>query len=179
MASRTRMVRCLLAFVAGALLALAGVFAHAEAAATPGASPVTVSYSLPDEGNRDRELQFAPGAQGLKKRLSGFVQEDASPYLADEQKLTVEFRQVTLAGSLEPWRAARYDAVRFYTPAYPPRIVLVFRWTNAQGNVMGEGERELTNLDYQRDPRAALSQNSLRFERALLEAWYERELRPR
>ena len=113
------------------------------------------------------------------RRLARFVAEDAVPHLAKGDRLTVEFRQVTLAGSFEPWRSPSLDAVRFVTPAYPPRILLAFRWTDEQGKVVREGERDLTNLDYQRDPRAALSRDSLRYERALLDEWLERELRAR
>ena len=149
------------------------------AAIAPAAAPVLVEFALPDQGNRDRELQFTPGAPGLQKRLARFVADDAMPYLAHGQRLSVELRQVTLAGSLEPWRGARTDAVRFLTPAYPPRIVLWFRWTDAQGAPIREGERDLTNLDYQRDPRAAASNDTLRYERALLHAWLDRELRAR
>lgn len=141
--------------------------------------PVVVEFSLADPGNRDRELQFAPGAPGLQKRLARFVAEDAAPRLSEGEKLEVRLRQVTLAGSLEPWRAAKFDTVRFLTPAYPPRIVLSFRWTDAHGAVIREGERDLTNLDYQRDPRAALSRDTLRYERALLDEWLEKELRVR
>lgn len=160
------------ALVAAAAFAPA-LFASAQVAPPP----VRVEFSLSDAGNRDRELQFAPGATGLQKRLARFVADDAAPYLRDGQMLAVRFRQVTLAGSLEPWRAAKLDTVRFLTPAYPPRIVLDFRWTDAQGAVLREGERDLTNLDYQRDPRAALSRDTLRYERALLDEWLEKELR--
>lgn len=163
--------------VAAGATAMVTAIAVAQVGPAPAASPVVVAFSLADAGNRDRELQFAPGAPGLQKRLARFLSDDAAAYLRDGQQLAVELRRVTLAGSLEPWRAASLDAVRFLTPAYPPRIVLVFRWTDAQGAVIREGERDLTNLDYQRDPRAALSRDTLRYERALLDAWLERELR--
>ncbi len=173
---RLRYTTCAVALCA-ACLAASGP--RAQGTPAPDGSPVVVAFALAQSGNRDRELQFASGTAALQKRLARFVAEDAASHLAKGDTLAVEFRQVTLAGSLEPWRSARLDAVRFLTPAYPPRIVLSFRWTDAQGRVVREGERDLTNLDYQRDPRAALSRDTLRYERALLDEWLERELRAR
>lgn len=182
MAARPRSRRAAVAAAAAVAVCagcLAALGAGAQVAAPAEGGPVVVAFALAPAGNRDRDLQFAPGAAALQRRLARFVAEDAVPHLAKGDSLAVEFRQVTLAGSLEPWRSPSLDAVRFLTPAYPPRILLAFRWTDAQGRLVREGERDLTNLDYQRDPRAALSRDSLRYERALLDEWLERELRAR
>lgn len=161
-------------------LACAGALVPAAAlAASPDkVAAVNVEFAKVDGGNRDRDLQYTPAERGYRKRLAGFVAAGASPLLAEGQRLMVIFNEVTLAGSYEPWRAPRADSVRFVTAAYPPRIALEFRWFAADGSVIRAGDRLLTNLDYQRDPRAALSNDPLRYEKALIDAWLERELAP-
>jgi len=60
--------------------------------------------------------------------------------------------------------------------AYPPRIDLTFRLTAADGSLLKEGERKL------REPVFALTGSAyrddpLRYEKALLDTWLERELK--
>lgn len=152
-------------------------------AASPSAASrkaeVRVEFAVMGVSNPDRDLAGASEAAGHMRRLSRFVTEAAEPRLAAGDVLSVRFDEVLLAGSLEPWRSARLDGVRFITSAYPPRITLGFRWVDASGSVIREGERSLTNLDFQRDPRAALSNDTLRYERALLDEWIEREFAQR
>jgi hypothetical protein len=137
---------------------------------------VVVSFALGSDGNQDRDLQYDPDRPGDAKQLQRFVADSAVRRMANGQHLAVVFRKVTLAGSFEPWRGASLAAVRIVAPSFPPRITLEFRWTDAEGSVIREGERVLTNLDFQRDPRAAPASDPLRYEKALLEGWLEREL---
>ena len=167
-----RLVPVALAAVCCVVIAGAGM-AAAPATAAP---EVRISFEPVSGGNQDRDLQYAPGEIAFRKSLERAVSSGAKARMAPGQSLVVQFKEVTLAGSFEPWRAPRADAIRFMTDAYPPRIALSFRWTGADGKVIREGDRVLTNLDYQRDPRAALSNDPLRFDKALLEAWLEREL---
>jgi hypothetical protein len=144
-----------------------------------GAPVVAVSFALGDDGNQDRDLQYDPDRPSDGKRLQRFVADSAVRRMANGQHLSVVFKKVTLAGSFEPWRGAGLASVRIVTPSFPPRITLEFRWTDADGSVIREGERELTNLDFQRDPRAAPASDPLRYEKALLEGWLEKELAAR
>ena len=148
-------------------------------AATTRNAEVLVEFAPRGMGNPDRDLTPAPEMAGQVRRLSRFVVEEARPRLATGDVLSVRFDEVVLAGSLEPWRSPRLDGVRVISPAYPPRIALWFRWVDANGNVAREGERRLTNLDFQRDPRAASSNDTLRYERALLDEWIDREFAAR
>lgn len=137
---------------------------------------VTVEFAAVGGGNQDRDLQYAPGDAGFRKALTRLVVATAIPLMKPGQSLSVNFEEITLAGSFEPWRAPRAGSVRFMTGAYPPRIALKFRWIAVDGSVIREGARLLTNLDYLRDPRAALSNDPLRFDKALLQEWLELEL---
>lgn len=173
--SRLAVGRFARAVLVAACVAVASVVAAAAAPDTA-APDVTVVFDPVAGGNPDRDLQYAPGEVGFRKALTRSVTGSARARMAPGQTLAVHFKAITLAGSFEPWRAPRTDAVRLMTDAFPPRIALAFRWTDASGKVIREGDRLLTNLDYQRDPRAALSNDPLRFDKALLDAWIEREL---
>ncbi len=161
--------------VALACLAV-GAPLSAQSVASDASPPVRVEFAKVEGGNQDRDLAYTPYERGYRKRLAAFVVEVAAPLLADGQRLMVRFDEVTLAGSYEPWRAPRADSVRYVTPSYPPRLALEFQWIGADGKVIRRGERVLTNLDFQRDPRAALSNDPLRYEKALIDAWLEREI---
>jgi hypothetical protein len=58
---------------------------------------------------------------------------------------------------------------------YPPRISLVFRLTDAEGNVVKEGRRELRDLSFMMKITMAFRDDPVRHEKALLDDWLRDE----
>lgn len=106
-------------------------------------------------------------------RLARYLVERATPLLRAGERLNIVITEVDRAGAYEPWRRGVED-VRIVRNVYPARIELRFRLEDAAGAVLKQGERTLCDsffLDRSYGPG-----DSLRYEKALLERWLEREL---
>ena len=97
--------------------------------------------------------------------------EQAKYFVPDGHKLTVTFTDIDMAGDFEPWRGPTWDDIRIVKDIYPPRINLTFRLTDAEGNVVKEGKRELRGLAFLMKITMAFRDDSVRHEKALLDDW--------
>ncbi len=108
--------------------------------------------------------------------LRDYLIKNARKYLAPGQKLTVTVTNVDLAGEFEPWRGAQFDSVRIVRDIYPPCIDLTFRLTDADGQVIKQGKRELRDSAFLMKITMAFHDDPLRHEKALLDDWVSDEL---
>jgi hypothetical protein len=121
-------------------------------------------------GERDRD--------GILDRLKDYLIERAdSRFVAEGQKLAVTITDVDLAGEFEPWHGPSAQDVRIVRDIYPPKINLAFRLTDANGEVLAQGQRELRDLAFMMSISINTS-DSLRFEKALLDDWLRKEFSP-
>lgn len=131
--------------------------------------------SFKDVGDRyndsERSRDYILGE--LRKHL----QERAQSYISEGQKLLVTITDVDLAGEFEPWRGPAAGDVRIVKEIYPPRIKLSFRLTDAAGEVIKQGERELTNLNFLMTAAPTLISDPYRHDKALLDDWLRAEFR--
>ncbi|HEX7991074.1 MAG TPA: DUF3016 domain-containing protein, partial [Stenotrophomonas sp.] len=77
----------------------------------------------------------------------------------------------------EPWHGPRLDDVRVMRDIYPPRITLQFTLTDANGQVIDQGERKLSDTGYLLNSSLPNNTDPLRYEKRLLNEWVQRELR--
>ena len=89
--------------------------------------------------------------------------------------LSVTFTDIDMAGDFEPWRGVRFDDVRIVKDIYPPRIVLSFRLTDADGNVVKQGKRDLRDIAFMMKITMGFRDDSVRHEKALLDDWLRSE----
>ena len=101
--------------------------------------------------------------------------EQAKYYVPDGHRLSVTFTDIDMAGDFEPWRGPRFDDIRIVKDIYPPRMVLTFRLTDAEGNVVKEGKRDLRDLAFMMKITMAFRDDSVRHEKALLDDWLRSE----
>lgn len=101
--------------------------------------------------------------------------EQAKYYVPEGHHLSVTFNDIDMAGDFEPWRGPRWDDVRIVKDIYPPRIQLAFRLTDAQGNVVKEGKRDLRDLAFMMKINMAFRDDPVRHEKALLDDWLRSE----
>lgn len=172
----THIFRTLCLMTAGALSVSAGL----QAAPTEKAAPRTeVTFFEPqrftDVGERfndtDRNRDYILG------ELRTHLQERAQLYVPAGQKLSVTITDVDLAGEFEPWRGPAAADVRIVKEIYAPRIKLSFRLTDANGEVIKQGNRELTNLNFLMTAPPTLLSDPYRHDKALLEDWVRSEFR--
>lgn len=155
-------------------LAAALACASASFAAPPAdqKSPVDVVFDQPEKFTdvRDSYMGTDNGRDGLLGLLKEHLQQRAPRYLAEGQTLTVTFTDVDLAGDYEPWRGVNYQDVRIVKEIYPPRLTFSYKIADASGAVVKEGQEKLLDLAFQMNA-AFNSQDSLRYEKAMLDNW--------
>jgi hypothetical protein len=81
-----------------------------------------------------------------------------------------------LAGDIPPGRT---DDVRIIKEIYFPRMTLHFQLQDASGGLIKEGDRRLTDLNYQQSAIPIVGQNEpLRYDKAMLTNWVRTEFSP-
>ena len=151
-----------------ACLALAAVTAWA---ATPPGN-VHVHYKDPQhftEAKRSFGMHLIDADDYLKP-LKDYIVQRASRILAPGQRLDIEVTDVKRAGEYEPWRGPRFEDVRVIKDIYPPRIDLDFTLYGADGKVLREGHRKLRDAAFL-SRSFATDQDSLRYEKSLIDLW--------
>lgn len=119
---------------------------------------------------KDGFLETPAGRDAILAQIRDYIVSQAKWYVAEGQKLTVTINDVDLAGDFEPGRNPRMDDVRIIRDIYPPRISLAFKLTDADGNEIKHGTRELTDLMFM--SKLTMNPNDpLRYEKNLLDDW--------
>jgi hypothetical protein len=108
-------------------------------------------------------------------QIRDHVLEQAKYYVPQGHHLSVTFTDIDMAGDFEPWRGPRWDDVRIVKDIYPPRITLSFRLTDAAGNVVKEGKRDLRDLAFLMKINMSFRDDPVRHEKALLDDWLRDE----
>lgn len=107
--------------------------------------------------------------------LARYLQKRAERRLPEGRKMEVTITDIMRAGRYEPWRGPYMDRVRVLRDHYPPRMTLNFRITGADGQVLAEGERTLTDLGFMQS--VSINHNDLlRYEKRMIDDWLRREL---
>jgi Protein of unknown function (DUF3016) len=138
---------------------------------------VTVVFDHPEKFTdvKDGYLSTDKGRDGILGDIKEYIVDRATSYLQKGMKLEVKFTDIDLAGDYEPQLGPRFSDVRIMKDIYPPRLDLEFRITDADGKVLSEGKRKLTDLDYLR--RVILPDNDpLRYEKDILKDWLRGEI---
>jgi hypothetical protein len=163
-----------LSIVAGIAFALVGVCALAAPQPLPERIKVTWSDPAAFTDTRDNPGIDRNRPEEWLNQLARHLSYRADRALAPGERLDVTFTDVKRAGTYEPWRGPRWDEVRIIKDIYPPSIDLHFSVTDANGNVLDQGDRKLRDPAFlSRSPPYA--DDPLRFEKRMLDDWLRRE----
>ena len=145
----------------------------------PGDGPVQVRWTDPAEFTELRQSRNRWDAErgDWVVDLAEYLRKQASSKLPEGQQMTVTITDIKRAGDYEPWQGPRLDDVRIMRNIYPPRINLQFTVTDAQGQVIDQGERKLVDNAYLYGATRLSDTDPLRYEKRLLDDWLRRELR--
>lgn len=160
-------------FIVGLLLAASAAWAHPTAPAPS----VVVTYQNPHKFTEYRttpvsERRDTDNDLALLKR---YIEKRAARALAPGQHLTVTVTDVAFAGQYEPWPNSPTGWMRVIRRTYPPRIDLHFTLRDAQGKVVKQGERKLTNLGFM-DTASIQDSDPIRYEKVLINKWVRRDI---
>ena len=125
---------------------------------------------------RDSYMGSDKGRDSTLAQIGDYIRARASALVPEGMKHAITVTDVDLAGDFEPWHGARFDDVRIVKDIYPPRIALAFRLTDAGGQVVKQGQRELRDLAF--IMKLSIDRNDpLRHEKALLDDWLREDFR--
>jgi DUF3016 family protein len=150
--------------IAAATLAASG--AHAATAEINFVNP----EKFTDVGKRYQWVEGDTALAGLRD----YLVKQAAERLPADQKLVIDVTDVDLAGQYDPRQLASRQ-VRVVKQDHPPRMDLSFRLLAADGTVLQEGERNLRDYGFMTSPSLGFENDYLRYEKAMLEEWMQRE----
>lgn len=145
-------------------------------AQTPANASVEVNYVNP-EHFRDASLDsngYERGAdEQVMKTLRSYLQTLGERYLPMGQALSIDIRDIDLAGRYEPWHAQAYN-VRFMRDITWPSIELHYVLTQ-NGQPVSEADAQLSDKFYLQRPGRSTTSDRLYAEKAMLNEWFRKQ----
>ena len=110
--------------------------------------------------------------------LARHLADQATPRLAEGQRLQVEIQDIDLAGDYEPWRGPQMSDTRYVRDIYPPKITFNYRLLDAQGQVLDSQQQTLRDLGFLHGSAnlARYRNDSLIHEKRLIDRWVQQQL---
>lgn len=145
----------------------------------PEEGPISVRWEDPEQFS---EIKYSHNRSESRRgtwveQLATYLRSRAQKRLPAGQRLDVDITDIELAGDYEPWLGPQFYDTRFMRDIYPPRITLTFKHTGADGTVIAEGERKLSDMGYLMGVSGAtFDSDPLRYEKHLLDRWLAREI---
>ena len=152
------------------LLVVAGATSAGVSAAT-----VSVTFVHPEtftDAGHSRGRATQRELAVLQKDLQQHLQRLADRKLAASDTLQVEVLDIDLAGDFQPVRWASFSDVRVVRDIASPRITL--RYTAQQGDRVVTGpEEQLSDMNFLWSHNRYSSGDRLRYEKPMLDKWFE------
>lgn len=139
-------------------------------------SAITVNFHESDKFTDARAHFGGDTDQGYLDALARHVRKEAANRLAPGQRLEVTFTDIDLAGEFIPTDPNQMD-IRIVKEIYMPRQTLNFRLVGEDGQVIKEGERRLTDMNFMNNNRIIGRNEPLFYDKSLLEDWLRKELK--
>jgi Protein of unknown function (DUF3016) len=130
--------------------ALCGATASFGSGSTSTKATATVEFLDPENFTdfKTSSIGGASDAEYLGKELRREINRQAGNILPAGYRVLLRVRDVDLAGEFEPQNGPRFDEVRILKGVYTPKMKIDYSVTDADGNVVASGERNLTDLGY-------------------------------
>ena len=146
----------------------------------PAEGPVSVDWTDPAQFT---DIRYSGNRWEAKRgnwveQLAEHLQKSALKKLPQGETLQVTFTDIKRAGSYEPWQGPDLHDTRIVRDIYPPRITLTFKRLDAQGGVIEQGERKLSDSGFLMSSPRLSDSDPLRYEKGMLDDWLRREFKP-
>ncbi len=144
------------------------------------ANRVQVTYHAPEKFTDFTSDGFGMASGNdlkyLTELLTEHIEKEAKRCLTEGERLEITFKDIDLAGRYEPERGPSMQHVRIYRDITYPRMVFAFKVYGADGQVRMEGERKLTDMNYNMKLRLPTSDQEFRPDKELLTDWMRAEI---
>jgi hypothetical protein len=159
------------------LLAAAFITGSAFAGDTEAkSSNVTITFHESEKFTDARSSFGSDTDEGYLKIISEHLQKTAAKQLIAGQKLEITITDIDLAGDFIPGNMRTQD-VRIIKEIYIPRIKLSFKLLDANGKVVKEGDRKLSDLNFMMNANVIGRNETLFYDKALLSDWVSKEFK--
>ena len=109
-----------------------------------------------------------------RSEVAQHIEQLAARKLPPGQIIEVDVLDVSLAGRLEPWHFRLWD-VRFMRSVTWPSMKLRYR-LNEGDQILASGEETVADMDYLQRINAYPTSDPRRYEKRMLDEWFERRL---
>ncbi|MFK3650410.1 DUF3016 domain-containing protein [Lysobacter enzymogenes] len=148
--------------------------------ALPAQGAVDVRWDNPEQFSEIRQSRnrFEARRGNWVEQIAQYVRKRTEAQLAPGQRLSIEITDIKRAGDYEPWHGPQFDDTRFIRDIYPPRMDLKFTLSDANGQVIEQGERTLRDMSFLMGlNRTASATDPLRYEKRMIDTWAYREFK--
>jgi hypothetical protein len=117
----------------------------------------------------------------FKTEIEPVLKEMGEKHLGENETMVMTFTDIDMAGDIQPWRNINNADIRYVEAVYPPRLKFTYAVTDADGEVVMEGEENISDLAYQMNSTAVIRNRYKHFfyETELLENWFRKTFRDR
>jgi hypothetical protein len=155
-----------------------GMLAADAPRALPESGPVSVHWNDPSTFTEVRlsSNRWAASEGDWLNELAQYMRKRAQQQLAPGERLDLTIVDIDRAGQFEPWQGPNLQNTRIIRDRYPPRMTVDFRRFDANGAVVAEGERKLTDPAFMINASPINNTDPLRYEKRMIDSWLRREL---
>lgn len=145
----------------------------------PDEGPVSVTWTDPAQFSEIRSSgnRWEAERGDWVRQLAEYARTSAAKQLAPGEKLEITITDVQRAGRYEPWRGPNMQHVRMVRDIYPPRLSLNYTLYGADGQVLAQNERKLSDPGFLMGSAPLNETDSLRYEKRMIDDWTRRDLR--
>ena len=147
--------------------------------ALPAAGPVSVSWEDPARFTEVRHSgnRWAATEGNWLNTLATYMRKEAEETLPAGHRLELTIVDIKRAGQSEPWLGPTLQDPRILRDMYPPRMTLRFREVDADGTVLAEGERKLSDPAFLMNASRVNDTDPLRYEKRMVDSWLRSDWR--
>lgn len=115
----------------------------------------------------------------FESELEGELKRFSERYIVGDYTLFILFKDIDMAGDIQPWRNRHNADIRYIERIYPPRMELAYTLKDAEGNVVMEGEETIADIAFDFNILAPIRSQSMSFfyEINMLEDWIRKTFR--
>ena len=147
--------------------------------ALPAAGPVSVAWEDPATFTEVRHSgnRWAATEGDWLNNLATYMRKQAEETLPAGHRLELTIVDIKRAGQYEPWHGPNMQDTRIIRDMYPPRMTLRFRELDANGTVLAEGERKLSDPAFMMNASRFNDSDPLRYEKRMIDSWLRSDWR--
>lgn len=148
--------------------------------ALPEEGPVAVSWNDPASFSEIRySRNRVEAARGdWVRELARYLRAEIARRLPPGERVAVHLIDIDRAGGFDPVADPVLRDVRVHRDLYPPRILLRYTRTGADGTRRDDGEHRLADSGYLLHAGHGRSDDPLRYDKAMIARWAGREFGP-